>query len=140
MENIQFKNVDKIGDLFLERVLLNYENIPILFTCKDIFENYYLIFCSDFREPSSWTIAKVDAKTIIDMLHTKITMQEAFFYSKNPVYIIEKQNGKYRVYETILDKDSLDFPEEGLYFREMYRMPEQLSFGNFERNRKGGII
>lgn len=73
-----FKSVPNIGDLNLLEVFLDFENIPVLFLCADSQHSLYLCLCSEIRKIQTWTISKITADVLVDMLKDNITIYQAF--------------------------------------------------------------
>ena len=44
---IYFKNVPQYGDLEIEKVLFLFDNIPMIFVCRDDKKRYFLCQCVD---------------------------------------------------------------------------------------------
>lgn len=74
---IYFKNIDEIGDLYLDYVFLEYECEPIYFTCVDDFENIYLCLCSEIRGKQRWVISKSNRAILRKLIDQQLDMAEA---------------------------------------------------------------
>lgn len=120
MENAYFINTPLYGDLFIEEVLFSYDNIPIIFTCKN--KNIRCIcVCDDIIKNQSWIITKVNSKVLLDVLHDNISVCKAFELSDDMTTIAERIDGKIK-YVTKLYKDidpmELPDPDEKLEMEE----------------------
>lgn len=62
--------------LYLEQVLVDYNDIPIFFVCKDD-NTYYVALCSDIEE-LSYIVVKLSEVELFNLLHGKLSMREAF--------------------------------------------------------------
>ena len=50
MSELYFENVIEKGNLYLDHILYEFEDEPILFLCKDKDGNRYLCHCAEIRE------------------------------------------------------------------------------------------
>lgn len=91
----QFCIIPEIGKLTEEKVLFEFDKIPIIFVCKNQYRQRYLCICTDCILGYSWMITEVSRDILIDLIRDKITVLEAFGLSKKKVYIIEKDKEQY---------------------------------------------
>lgn len=103
--------------LYLDRVLVSFNEFPIFFVCNDEYNNYYLVLCKDM-EKFEYIIVKSTAKDVYDMLIQKHSIKETFM----------KQDFFYEVFGEIdpsndgvnkLSTDRLDvsfLPNENIYY------------------------
>lgn len=90
MSNVFFNNVPNIGDLYINKVLLEYELEPVIFVCKDSYSNFFLCICDDFiDEKRSWIAIKILVEDLLDVINDKITLLSAFKKSENKTIIID---------------------------------------------------
>nr|WP_289706959.1 hypothetical protein [Enterocloster clostridioformis] len=87
--NVYFTNVLDIGDLYLEKVLFEYDNEPIVFTCKDSNNYRYLCVCDDIIDSHSWIVTKISNEILIDVIQNRISILSAFETSGNKIIIID---------------------------------------------------
>ena len=87
--NVYFTNVLDIGDLYLEKVLFEYDNEPIVFTCKDSNNYRYLCVCDDIIDSHSWIVTKISNEILIDVIQNRISVLSAFETSGNKIIIID---------------------------------------------------
>ena len=72
MSNIFFSNIPNIGDLFINKVLLEYELEPVIFVCKDSYNNFFLCICDDFIDTNrSWIVVKLTVQDLLDVISNK---------------------------------------------------------------------
>lgn len=64
-------------ELFLDKILVEFNNFPIFFICFDDNNNYYLILCRD-TELLDYVIVESSARIIFDMLTQKLSIKQAF--------------------------------------------------------------
>ena len=62
---IYFKSVPKYGDLEIEKVLFLFDNIPMIFICRDDKKRYFLCQCVDVIDKFSWMIIQVQKRLLI---------------------------------------------------------------------------
>lgn len=78
-------------DLYLEKVFLEYEGIPLLSACVDETGKHYFCHCAEMRSFETWAIYPVATQQLIQMVANK----------KTPRALLGKQGQKvwiYRVY------------------------------------------
>lgn len=84
MENVYFENVPRIGDLYLEEVLKEKDERPILFTCLDADWNRYV--CSFEEKKNYWMVGRTSIEDLAAIaripLHDvlDVNYQPLFFY------------------------------------------------------------
>lgn len=78
MNEKYFENACKVGDLYLEKVFMKFEDENILFICKDVKGNRYLCVCYEMRYVLKWIMCAVGRETILQMLIGNITVRECF--------------------------------------------------------------
>lgn len=107
----------ELGDLKLvyEYTLMEYDNIPLLFTCTNNYDRY-LCICNCINDGFRWIATKCSTKILKSLVDQKISIRNAFKESKYPYYLITGEyNGeiKYRKedYDTLASDN--EFPEPG---------------------------
>lgn len=60
--------------LYLEKVLVEFNSVPIFFLCKTTKEDYYISLCIDTKE-FSYVVTKLSIADVSDLLHGKISMR-----------------------------------------------------------------
>lgn len=68
-------------DLYLEQVLVDYQDVPIFFICKGE-DQYYVVLCADIDE-MSYIIIKPDLSDILNMLKGELKIRKLFLKQKN---------------------------------------------------------
>lgn len=122
MNNIFFNNVPNIGDLFINKTLLEYELEPVIFVCKDSYNNFFLCICDDFIDTKrSWIAIKIPVEDLLDVLNDEITLLSAFKKADNKTIIIDyypdKKSYDYRMMD-FSDIDEAELPYEDQYLDE----------------------
>lgn len=122
MNNVYFNNVPDVGDLFIDKVLLEYELEPVIFVCKDRYNNFFLCICDDFIDTDrSWIAIKTPVEDLLGVINDKITLLSAFKKSKNKTIIIDycpdKKTYDYRMMN-FSDIDETELPYEDQYLDE----------------------
>jgi len=77
-KKIYFKNIPDVGNLNLDRILFEFEYTPIIFTCRDLKNDFYLCLCADIRKIQEWIITPISPELLKRMLKDKITIYDAF--------------------------------------------------------------
>lgn len=74
----------KINDisLFLDKVLVSFNEVPIFFICKDRENKYYLVMCEDI-DSLKYMIVNQSIIVIYKMLNQEISMRAALLYCDN---------------------------------------------------------
>ena len=62
-------------ELMLVEVLVDYDDIPVYFICKDETECYYVALCTDI-DNDKYVVVKTDIDKIFKLLTSKMTMRE----------------------------------------------------------------
>ena len=71
-------------ELYLEKVLVSFQEVPIFFLCKDN-KDYYIALCADV-DKLNYVVTGLSIKDVFDLLHgiipmrNAITQQEAYWY------------------------------------------------------------
>lgn len=119
---IFLNKIDDVGVLYIDQVFLEFEKIPILFSCVDESDNLYLCLCSEIRKIQRWIISPIDNTLLIDMLKDKITIYEAFINSVESKLVIEynKQNeGQLKIEKVKFSSlTQYDLPDEGEFLED----------------------
>ena len=84
-------------ELYLEQILVDFNDVAIFFLCKNE-DQYYIALCVDFHE-STYIVAKVTIEDIYKLLHSELTMRD----------FILKQKEYYQVYLGFtIDRDKIE--------------------------------
>lgn len=104
------------NELYLEQVLVDYNDVPIFFVCKGN-EAYYAVLCSDIEE-LSYIVVKLPDIDLYNLLHGILSMREVFTRQKSYWDIIsgEKIEADIVTYKAMEEIDYSILPEEGAYF------------------------
>lgn len=118
MNELYFKNVTKTDNLYLDFILYEFENEPILFICKDKNENLYLCLCSEIRYEQKWLIVPCGLSTLEKLVDQKIDIATAFLNYPQLIIIKMDLNGNESSFMISTDcVDRLDLPEEGTFLQ-----------------------
>lgn len=122
MSNVFFNNIPNIGDLFINKVLLEFESEPVIFVCNDTYNNFFLCICDDFIDAErSWIAIEISVVDLLNILNDKITLLSTFKESKNKTIIIDYYPDQ-RTYDYHLmnfsDIDETELPCEDQYLDE----------------------
>lgn len=102
--------------LYLEQVLVDYNDIPIFFICKDD-TSYYVVVCADVEE-LRYIVVKVSDVDLYSLLHGYISMREIFTLQETFWEIISGEEIETDIisYKVIEKIDSSVLPKQGAYF------------------------
>lgn len=105
-------------ELILEQILVDYNNVPVYFICKDNQNQYYVVLCTDI-DNEKYIITKTDINKLIKLLKQKITMRDLIlsekeFWEVTAGESIEKDICKKKNISLI---DLEDLPYENSYFK-----------------------
>ncbi len=102
--------------LYLEQVLVDYNDIPIFFVCKDKMK-YYAVLCSDIEE-LNYIVVNLPDIDLYNLLHGKLSMRSVFTNQKSYWEIISGDT----IESDIVIRKSVEeinysvLPEEGACF------------------------
>ena len=99
-KKVYFENIPDIGNLNLDKILFEFEYTPIIFTCRDLKNNFYLCLCVDIRKIQEWIITPISPELLIRMLKNKITIYNAF-----------KQSDEKKIMAQYTKKDGISYKE-----------------------------
>lgn len=132
MSNIFFSNIPNIGDLFINKVLLEYELEPVIFVCKDSYNNFFLCICDDFIDTNrSWIVVKLTVQDLLDVISDKITLLSVFKKSDNKTIVIDycfnKNTYDYHMID-FSDIDENELPYEDQYLDEKENLYDYIDY------------
>lgn len=118
MGELFFKDVDEIGNLYLDYIFYEFEYEPILFVCVDDNNKLYFCLCSNIRFGQRWIIMKADVLLLNKLIEEEIEIATAFLRAKNLIIYTMDLDGKEESMVANANKiDRLDLPREGTYLR-----------------------
>lgn len=107
---VLFRQIGDLGKLYLEKILFEFEKIPMVFVCVDDNKDRYLCLCTDCMDEYSWLICRVDIGVLLKLIKNDITILKSFELSKEKIYLVRKTDKLY-----LATKYSyIDIPEEEL--------------------------
>lgn len=117
-------------ELIVEQVLVNYNEAPIFFVCKDE-KNYYIASCIDL-EKEKYSVAIVELSGLAKMLHGQVSMRKLLLQPEEYWDVVVGEDisrdivVKKKIAEICLD----DLPYENAYFtvatKEIERFVEKI--------------
>lgn len=133
MRESYFEAVDGIGNLYLEKVFMKFEDENILFICTDDNKQRYLGVCYETRMALKWVICKVSDQMILKMLFGTITVRACFEEEKKVLLIhyteADGENAEWRMLDAV---NPQILPDEDFYLK--YNMNEDNYFLNICRH------
>ena len=105
------------NSLYLEKTLVEYENIPDFFLCKSK-RRYYIALCIDI-EVFCYIVVSVKTPDVFQLLHGKIPMRDIFLMQEEYWKILSGEEIIFDVVEkhAIEEVDNTVLPEEGACFK-----------------------
>ena len=88
-------NIPEIGELTEEKILFEFDKIPIIFVCHNQTRKKYLCVCTDCIVGYSWLLTEITRTTLIELIKDKISVLKAFEISKNKIYSINREENQY---------------------------------------------
>lgn len=146
MNELYFKNIIQVGDLYLDYVFFEFELEPILFTCTDSNKNLYLCLCSDIRFGQKWLVCRCSIRMLHLLLEKRIDIASGFLSNDDIIIItldLQENENSYIIRKN--DIDRLDLPEEGTYIQcdqesmENYLLSKEYEHLNIQRKQVLGL-
>lgn len=108
-----FRSVLEVGDLYLDKILFEFDKNPMIFVCKDQKEDYYLCLCTDVIIEYTWMITKVSRENLLKLLLDEIPILDIYKSSLEPIIIAKQQKNVILYEEKYFDEIAEeDLPEE----------------------------
>lgn len=74
-----------------EKILFQFENLPMIVVCKNDNGERFLFLCTDPIWDITWMITKIPTDILISLIENKIGILDSFKASGNPIYITKKE-------------------------------------------------
>ena len=74
-----------------EKILFQFENMPMIVVCKNDNEERFLFLCTDPIWDTTWMITKIPTNMLINLIENKISVLDSFRTSGNPIYITKNE-------------------------------------------------
>lgn len=118
MSELYFENVIEKGNLYLDHILYEFEDEPILFLCKDKDGNRYLCHCAEIRGERRWVLIEISLELLKSLIEDETDIASAFLSQEKAIQIRMDLQGceKSSVIDTA-KMDRLDLPKEGTLVR-----------------------
>lgn len=119
MNTLYFRNIEGVGDLYLDHVFYEFEGEPILFTCYEKEKReIYLSICSEIRFEQRWILVKSTVDLLISLVEKKIDIAQAFLQADEAIQVtMDLEGNEKSVIKSLREIDRLDLPEEGTWIR-----------------------
>lgn len=134
---IFLKNVPVIGDMYIEKILFEFDKIPIIFVSIDTQGNRYMCICNDCIDSYNWIFTKTTIKTLIDVIKDEIAIFDTFKKTQDKVFVVNKNNEtySYKSYDlNNIPEDELPDENEKLENPNLKDYLEKLNFEEFYIN------
>lgn len=89
-----FENVENVGDLYLEKTFVQFEDENILFVCRTKSGERYLGVCYEVRLALKWILCKISNGELVQILQRNITIRECFERKEVLLHIIYTGNSE----------------------------------------------
>lgn len=93
-EELYFSKVGEFSNLYLEKVLFEYEGEPIIFVCSN--ENTkFICNCYEFRYELKWILCETSDNILLDVINQEMTLRDTFLINnkkKFEIIIDERDN------------------------------------------------
>lgn len=111
-----FTDVVNVGELYLERIFLKFENEPIIFLCSDNIKNLYLCVCTEIRYQQNWLIIAINKNQLKEMIKGNKNVRSAFVESEKIITINMDVNGKeLSKMVSLKEINPMDLPSNNVY-------------------------
>ena len=116
---VYFENIDGIGNLYLDKTFLKFEEENVLFTCLDDVGNRYLGVCYEMRCGLKWVLCQVSKETILQMRLKLITVRQCFECAGNGLLLITytDEKGEVAEWKILQEIDINILPDEDFVFK-----------------------
>lgn len=114
MSELYFENVIEKGNLYLDHILYEFEDEPILFICKDKDGNRYLCHCAEIRGERRWVLIEISLELLKSLIEEEMDIASAFLSQEKAIRIRMDLQGceKSSVIDTA-KMDRMDLPKRG---------------------------
>ena len=109
-DKVYFPNFPYGENLYLLYTYFEYDNIPIVFVCKDENNKMYFCLCHDAMFDYSCMIAQIDIETLRDVISDRIAILDVFKGQNFPIIIANYKDNHFSYEETQFS----DIPQEEL--------------------------
>lgn len=118
MGELYFKEIERIGNLYLEKVLMKFEDENILFICVDDSGQRYLGACYETRMALKWVLCRISDETISQMLSGTITAR-ACFTRESEVLLVDytESDGQTAEWKMLKSIDPQVLPDKDFYVK-----------------------
>lgn len=115
---VYFENIDGIGDLYLEKTLLRFEEENVLFICVDDAGNQYLGVCYEMRYALKWVLCQVSEEMISQMRKRAVTVRECFEKADGRLLLITytEESGENAEWKLLSEVDENILPDKDFVF------------------------
>lgn len=117
-DNVYFKNIIDIGDLYCDYCFIRFEGEPILFVCKDERKQLYLCVCSDIRIEQKWVISKIEIETLRSLINQEVDIFTSLTQNKSVIIVTQDIYGlELNRLVSIDELSELDLPQKGVLLK-----------------------
>lgn len=112
-------------NLFLEKTLVFFNDIPIFFVCRNGIKHPFLVLCTDL-EQLEYLIVETELYTLREMLNQRCTMRNAIFQGTNFWKVVSGDTIENDLCEKI-DKSKIEvdsLPNEGAVYNKIFKEDE----------------
>lgn len=113
---LYFINIGELGNLYIDKILFEFENIPIVFICKNDNNDMCLCLCTDSITEYTWLVTKININLLNQIMHDEVFVYEGFKNSNESIYLINQKDNHF-LYNKYLFSDlpKSELPEDKIY-------------------------
>ena len=133
-KRVYFKELNNIGDLYLVSILFEFDSVPIIFICKNKFNEYYICNLINDYKKLEWLICEISFLDIFKLIWNESDVLSVYLSNKYLYHITEKDN-VYIIKKHLISKyKKSEIPEKDLYldltFTEINNILNELVLSN----------
>lgn len=93
---IYFDDSIDFGRLVVEKILFEFDKIPMIFVGQDTNKKRFLCLCTDCIEGDTWLVTKIERKVLLELIANKIPVLDAYKKANGYIYVINKEKNIYK--------------------------------------------
>jgi hypothetical protein len=110
-------NIPTIGELFFDKVLVQFGANPTVFTCLDSFNNIYLVVCNEDEVELSWIIVNVSYSSICELIKHQRPVFSVFSNTERIISVRINEDGTKITFNSYKSIDKEELPDKRAYLK-----------------------